>query len=169
MNIFQLIQVYLASENDSLSSSNLYHAYQYTMSEDMTVLPCGDVPDLDSLIENIKEALARARDKVQARISSEKNQTPIPTIIEVESLNESSAPILGRNKTASQSSTENFDSIPDLEPVTQNAHENPGSIIVSNPFYRAEPLPGKTGIRIKTEPNDIGISVTKQEGDDLIE
>ena len=68
LNIFQLIQVYLASNDYALESKNLYHAYQYTMSSDMTVSPCAEVPDLDSILEDIKYELIKARDVVQKTI-----------------------------------------------------------------------------------------------------
>ena len=68
LNIFQLIQVYLASDNYALESKNLYHAYQYTMSSDMTVSACSEVPDLDAILEDIKYELVKARDVVQKTI-----------------------------------------------------------------------------------------------------
>ena len=68
LNIFQLIQVYLASNDYALESKNLYHAYQYTMSSDMTVSPCAEVPDLEAILEDIKYELVKARDVVQKTI-----------------------------------------------------------------------------------------------------
>ena len=68
LNIFQLIQVYLASNDYALESKNLYHAFQYTMSSDMTVSPCAEVPDLEAILEDIKYKLVKARDVVQKTI-----------------------------------------------------------------------------------------------------